>query len=335
MNVLYPPTRFDDASIREWLASWLSAPAMHELAALCGWVIPWDAPMSVLLDQWVTLSGAWDFRSGAERHRMSWSDAEVDGHVLDDDVVVACAEQLGLVQARPVEGGVMHLVVLGGMVRAYDRRMRFARTLFDQLDPLPDVVVLSGHRPLAEAERDAAEQLGWGRPESEMEVAPVALQAHFGVDGTGEVPEHFSESLDGPTLEGPESQELMLRHVASWRTWSLPAVMRPDGVALDVVVAPSGDPAHRRANTADQLAFWADHADVGPDTRIALVSTTHYCVFQQLAALRTLGRDRGCEVVTTGVDWQPDGPRRGAAYLQEIRSALLEAQRLLAVIGPA
>jgi hypothetical protein len=330
---LFPPARFEPDAISRWLAEWLTAPAMRSLAEQCGWDLPWGAPPRELLDRWVDLATAWDFRRGAERHGLSWTDAEVDGHALADDLVVACARQLGFVDAMPVGKDVTHLVVLGGMVRAYGRRTAFARLLFEQAPCRPDVALLSGHRSLPENEQDDAEEAGWGRPTSEMDVARPALVTAFGLAGVAAVDETVEEGSSPPPagLDGDEWR----RRTCRVTSWTVPAPGRPEGCRFSVVVTPSGDPATRRTNTADHLAHWATLADVGPDDHVVLVTTAHYGPFQQLAALRLLAKEHGCEVVTTGAPWQPDGPNRGAGYLQEIRATLLEAQQLAAVLGPS
>jgi hypothetical protein len=191
--------------------------------------------------------------------------------------------------------------------------------------------LLSGHRPLPEKEQDDAEQAGWGRPTSEMDVARPVLVTTFNLDNVP-ITEDFTEFSDESPPAGPDAEEFRLRGTSRVTSWTAPDPARPDGWRLSVVVTPSGDPATRRTNTSDQLAHWASLAGLGRDDRVVLVTTAHYGPFQQLAALRLLAKDYGCEVLTTGPPWQPAGPKRGAGYLQEIRSTLLEAQRLLATL---
>ena len=125
-----PPTRFDPEQIRTWLHKWITSPPMLALANKCGWGLPRRGQTEDLLARWVDLVSAWDFRAGKERHRLSWSDVTVNGHPVEDDVIVCCARLLGLVDGMPLEGGFSQLVILGGMVRARTSAERPSRALF-------------------------------------------------------------------------------------------------------------------------------------------------------------------------------------------------------------
>jgi hypothetical protein len=330
---IYPPTRFDPDAIQKWMRTWLTSPPMVALAAQCGWELPRRGQTDDLLARWVDLVSAWDFRAGKERHRLSWSDVTVDGRTVDDDVIVCCARMLGLVDGMPLDHGFSQLVILGGMVRAYQRRTAFARSLYDEQETRPDVALLSGHRLLAEDEKEDAQAAGWGTLSSESEVAYPALVEAFDLAAVPLISDRKDvKAVPADASDDLDVEELRLRGTSQVVSWSIPAPERGDASTIILLVASSGDPATRRANTADQLAQWAEVAEIGPDDCVVLVTTAHYCLFQQLAALRLLAKERGCEVRTTGVPWRPDGPKRGAGYLQEIRSMLLEAQRLLAAL---
>ena len=194
------------------------------------------------------------------------------------------------------------------------------------------MALLSGHRVLAENEKADAQAAGWGTLSSESEVAYPALKEAFDLNNVPLISDQASISASQTsTPVDLDAEEWRLRRTTRLVEWSQ-SPPEDGGAVTRLLIASSGDPTARRANTADQLAQWAEVAEIVPEDSVVLVTTAHYCLFQQLVALRLLAKEYGCEVRTTGVPWQPDGPKRGAGYLQEIRSVLLEAQRLLAAL---
>lgn len=337
------------------LDRWVRADALHRLASASGW--PWpEGPLPATLAELARRSADWDFRAqiaaeaeatGAERHALTSIPAEVNGEVLDEASVVAAATELGLAGGGPpLTGPFTHVVVLGGMVSAYRRRTAEGARLAREAG-IDRVVVLSAHRPLAGNEPADAVDAGWGDMELESEAAaaaacelfppadatridagagPAGTTATGATGATGEVEtEIFWHPDDGTTPDGLDPAEHQRRRSWSTRRWTTAG-----GLHVDVVVAPSTEPLERRTNTSDQLAFWAERAGIDAPHELLLVTTDHYVPAQHFEALRTLSLPRGCGISTTGVEWQPAGAGlRGAAYLQEVRSALLSAERLL------
>ncbi|WP_432825098.1 hypothetical protein [Dactylosporangium sp. CA-092794] len=111
------------------------------------------------------------------------------------------------------------------------------------------------------------------------------------------------------------------------------------GRAVPVLVAPPGDPAAHRANTADTYEFWAAGAHPGPGDRILVVTSPIYVPFQHCDAIRILGLRYRCGIDTVGFDPrlahppQPGGAAAADRCLQEIRSAIRAARALLAAVG--
>ena len=346
--------RIDREAIVGALDRWVRADALHRLASASGW--PWpEGPLPATLAELARRSAGWDFRvriaaeaaaTGAERHALTSIPAEVGGKVLDEELVVAAAADLGLAGGGPpLTGPFTHVVVLGGMVSAYRRRTAEGARLAREAG-IDRVAVLSAHRPLAGNEPTDAVDAGWGDMELESEAAAAAARqllppadgadahatgaADVGIavgtaTGTKVATEIFWHPDDGSTPEGLDPAEHQRR-----RSWSAHRWTTADGVDVEVVVAPSTEPLERRTNTSDQLAFWAERAGIDETHELLLVTTDHYVPAQHFEALRTLALPRGCGISTTGVEWQPAGAGlRGAAYLQEVRSALLSAERLL------
>ena len=108
-------------------------------------------------------------------------------------------------------------------------------------------------------------------------------------------------------------------------------------VAQQAVVVGGEDPG-RRVNTPDQLRYWASRNGIGRDDRVPLLTTQIYAPFQQFSGLQVLGIERGC-AVWCGVDAEnsflPGVSFTGRSYLQEIRSALLAAARLMTAVQEA
>ena len=150
----------------------------------------------------------------------------------------------------------------------------------------------------------------------------AATRRAFGLDDPAN-----SETSEpaGAWPRGELKPEQKQRLHAAWAIHRWPTV--------EVVIAPSGDPAERRANTADQLRYWADLAGIDSRHDVLLVTTQIYVPYQHMDALRVLGLERGCGVYSCGVDAAssllPAKAFGGREYLQEIRSALRAAATLL------
>jgi hypothetical protein len=312
------------ADLRQQVERWVLSEPMRLLVTLSGWGWPHGDARSVL-GGLESLSAAWDFRSGAERHSLSHRPAVVGDRELDDALIVAAATDLGLAGGMDVYGPFDHLLVLGGMARACLRRVRLAHELVSRME-IHSIAVLTAHRPLQGQElHDAIEDAG--RPLAfENEAATSATQQVFHL---AENPDRFESDHPRTTHRAQGIDELELERRLGWSVahWDQPLL-------ADIFVAPSSEPLERRADTVDQLRFWSDRTDLGPDDRILMVTTEHYVPYQHFQGLRVLTLERGCTLVTTGTDWMPAGGYRGTGYLQEVRSALRAARELWDAASP-
>jgi hypothetical protein len=307
----------------------MSAP-LRTLTELSGWAWPATTRLDDLVAELVTLSQDWDFRRTKERGEIETGPLHLAGRAIGDDVVIAAARELGFVDAAaPPESSYSHVVVLGGAARACVNRARRAADLVHNGLRAGTLVALSAHRRLSGRELADLDQLGLapqmladghGDVSDEAQIALLAQRDAFGLPE----PEQFwpQPTADLALLLDKEFYAASARY--SWPSLTPPA---------DVVIAPSGDPAQRRANTADQLGFWAELAEVGPEDSILLVTTQIYVPPQQIDAVRVLGRRFGCAVTTCGVDARtvslPIRDFGARDYLQEVRSTLLAAASLL------
>jgi hypothetical protein len=318
----FGPDGVDGAALIRSLEGWVRSEAMRRLATASGWSWP-EGPLRTTLAELASQSADWDFRRRGERHGLTSMVAEVRGNVLDEGMIRAAATELGLAGGRSVTGSFSHVVVLGGMALACLRRTREAARLVDQLG-VSRVAMLTAHRPLAGTEPADALEAGWGALQLESEAAEAAVRDVFGLPSRPDSEEAWwweSDLSEVPVDVAP----VEWRRRRSWahRRW------RMSGLDVEVIVAPSGEPSARRTNTADQLGFWARLAAIGRSHHLLLVTTDHYVPAQHFEAIRAVGLEVGCGVTTCGVEWVSTGPYQGAAYLQEIRSALLAAVRLV------
>jgi hypothetical protein len=316
--VALPEWRGDRGALGQEVAAWVGSPPMRALAEASGWSWPTADEPVALVDELVERSVDWDYRGGKERNFISASSAEVDGRVLDDDLVVSAADALGLVHAGAVPDGITHVAVLSGLFRACVNRVRFVvdRGLVGRA-PL---AVLSAHRPLGGDEPTLAEEAGYGHLDDEAAVSTAATIDLLGL-----------AEPSGVEWVGGDQHGAADRAAGSVHRWA-----RVGAPPVAVFVAPSSVPDDRRANTEDQLRFWAARDELSPADHVLVVTTQIYVPFQHLDAVRVLGLEVGCRVSTVGVDatsaaipLRAFGPRD---WLQELRSALRAAQRLLAVV---
>lgn len=316
-----PPGELTAARLEPVLQDWAGSAPIRALAAASGWDWPAGPEAGELLARLAELSGDWDFRGrggGVERNFIGTELAEINGRVVPEELIMAAAQALGLVSATPVPPEPFtSLVVLSGLVRACVNRTRHARALLDEGVAAAAVTVLGGHRELRGDELVLAKEQGFGDRFDEADVVLAATRQAFG-------------------LGDPEQSEAAGPSRNDWsdELWGASARYRWPGV--EVLIVPSGERG-RRVNTADQLRYWADRNGIGRDERVLLLTTQIYVPFQQFSALQVLGIERGCSVHCCGVDAEssflPGLSFSGRSYLQEIRSALQAASRLMAAVA--
>jgi len=315
-----PPGELTAGRLGLVLRDWAFSAPMRALAEASGWDWPSDPDTGELLGRLAGLSADWDFRGrggGVERNFIGAEPADVHGRVVPEELIVSAARSLGLVSATPVPTErFTSLVVLSGLVRACVNRTRYARALLDEGVRAGSVTVLGGHRELRGDELVLAKEQGFGDLFDEADVVLAATRQAFGLGS----PEEFEAT--GPCRTDWDDE--------LWSAW---ARYRWPGV--EVLIVPSGEPG-RRVNTADQLRCWANRNGIGRNDRVLLLTTQIYVPFQQFSGLQVLGIERGCAVRCCGVDAEnsfvPGLSFSGRSYLQEIRSALLAASRLMTAV---
>jgi hypothetical protein len=308
---------YKPAALAEALRGWATSEPVRVLADASGWDWPAETDTLALLERLADLSADWDFRRSRERNFIEGASAEVNGHEIPDALILAAARALGLVDAAAVTGRKFsHLVVLSGLVSACVNRTHWAAELIRGGLAADAVAVLGAHRTLGGAEPRQARDAGLGDLVDEAEVIVAATRQAFGLGA----PLAARESRPSADPAHPA----MFHAASAHHQWS----------CVEVVIAPSGEPDRRRANTADQLRYWADMAGVGGKHDVLILTTQIYVPYQHMETVRVLGLERGCGVYSCGVDMEfsllPRATQFGGRdYLQEIRSALCAALALL------
>ncbi|MFG3714696.1 hypothetical protein [Micromonospora sp. NPDC047730] len=262
----------------------------------------------------------WDFRGGRERpdaREPAFDPATVG-------LVLGAAAALGLVHpVPPARPEYAHLVVLGGLSNACQRRVAYAAHLLRAGTRVAgEVAVLGSFRPLSEVERAGLAAAGVPPCDTEVEALDAAVRREFGVAAPAEE--------DGHDGGHPH------------HSWSSRTYRPASGPPVRVLAAPSTDPARRRAHTADTQRFWAEHVNLRTGDPVLMVTAPIYVPFQHCDALRTLAVPYGCGIETVGVDptlpdlaGLPEPTLTPGRYLQEIRSAIRSMRALHAALVAA
>ncbi|MFC4106292.1 hypothetical protein ACFOX0_10130 [Micromonospora zhanjiangensis] len=285
---------------------WVTAEPVRDLVHAFGG--RWPAGGTGALLHWLDEFTArhWDFRAGRERHEA----AEPDLHPHVADRVLAAARALGMVHAaRAPRRTYRHLLVLGGLAHACVRRAGYAAHLLRAgVEVTGEVAVLGSFRPLGPAERRTLADAGIHGCRTEVDALDQGVRTAF-------APVTLVDQA-GHTGADPHA------------SWSVRSYRTADDTTVRVLAAPSGEPAVRRAHTADTQRFWAGRVTLSAADRVLMVTAPIYVPFQHCDALRTLALPYGCGIDTIGVDPTldlgplPEPTLTPGRYLQEVRSAV-------------
>lgn len=291
------------------LEEWLGSPPLRDLVGTFGGTIPSGPLADVLCQLAVWSAGVWDFRGGRERHEARAKQFPQD---IEDAVRIA-AHALGMTESSyPAASCYDHMLVLGGMVETCFLRTGYAAEIAREHAAVAEVTALAGLRPLNPRELEFCRATRLVGCATEFDGMEAGVRKAFGL-------------RNDPIREINGAPETDPRN--SWRRHTYPVSMPP----VQVLAAPSTEPAKRRANTADTYTFWVNSgAPLANGSTIVLVTSSLHVPFQHLDALRVLGLQHRCEIETVGVaSIATEGIRPSVTtVLQEIRSAILSAMRL-------
>jgi hypothetical protein len=297
----------DPTQLRAEMDAWVSSQPFQAMVAAFGGPARNGSDLRsylASLDRFT--GGAWDFRAKRERNL-------VDPELVSADIepeVLSAAEALGLVKPSPPQHhSYDYILVLGGLVRACVWRARYAALLAPELHP-KRVDGLTAFRRIGGDEPRLLKRFRLPALDSEHEIMAAALCRAF------------SLAAMPPRAQSSET-------VSTNSRWLLAEAVTSYGLTVGEVVAPSGEPESRRANSGDTYSFWAEQmVALNPGARILLVTSIIYVPHQHAAALEMLGIPYGVVVNTVGVDPAlVDDKRapqafRGVHYLQEFRSTV-------------
>jgi hypothetical protein len=294
----------DQKRVLEVVDAWAGSLALASIVAEFGGSVPFLAGEARL--RWLDgfAEANWDFRRGRERDSIR----QFGLTSAQTDTVFAHAAELGL-SGREVPSRARYdtVVMTGGMVRAGIVKPRFVAELLDTGLRCDNIVFLGGFRPFSREEAELATALGV-QADDEFGAMLAGLELTFGPLGA---PELVEQPGDLP--------------YSSWRQLS----WQRDGLPrLSVLAAPSSDPAHRRADSADTYRFWAGARRTNGERSVLQVTTPIYVPYQSAVAVSILGFDHGLAVETVGVSAgasdlkQFTQPFRAEHYLQELRAAV-------------
>jgi hypothetical protein len=293
----------------EKIEEWLYSPPLRDLVGIFGGVIPSGPLGDVLCQLDVWSAGVWDFRGGRERHEAGAKEFSQDV----EDAVRITAHALGMIESSyPTKVSYDHMLVLGGLVETCLRRTAFAAEIARGGTVVADVAALAGLRPLSTREVEFCQATMLVGCATEFDGMEAGIRKGFRL-------------RNEPIREMGGAPETDPRN--SWRKHIYPGSMPP----VQVLAAPSTEPAKRRANTADTYAFWASTgAQLTSNSTIVLVTSSLHVPFQHLDALRVLGLQHGCRIETVGIaSVTTEGTAPSVTtILQEVRSAILSAMRL-------
>jgi hypothetical protein len=263
------------------------------------------------LETLVRACGHWDSRAGGSR---------LNANSLPDDAHPAEAlpliTRLGLVNpAFPLDSNYQWAIVPGGLLGACRNRIRHLRRLIeDEVIKVSGICLLGSFREIFEYEF------------ADLQALTIPVTAE--VDALRELanlefpsPESWSTEVSGDPLGAPRAAE-----AHCWRSGTH---------AVHVFAAKSSDPGVRPASTVDTYHQVVSSLSFPPGTRLIVVTTQPYALYQHFDAVRILGLPGQLAIETVGTlpALRSNRVFQISWYLQEIYSTLLSALALVEAAG--
>ncbi|HEV2172561.1 MAG TPA: hypothetical protein VGR71_03290, partial [Nitrospira sp.] len=283
-------------AIRAKIRAWITSRWLTDLISVFGGQTPLRGSTDEILGVLETFSERWDYRRIARERGAATDDAlrqgqgsarwlsattdlphEIEMRIIDN------ADHLGLVQGhKPSRSSYDYIVVLGGARLSCKLRPDLAAEVMRGGTHTDNVVLLGAARPVADSERDATDTYASGAAD-EFDLIIAGAQHAFGFDKTT-YQEVRHDDHDN--------------HNLSWVVKRFTTLFENRELNLSAMSAPSSDPLHRRANSADTLVFFLDREDVRPESTLLLITSQIYVPYTQLEALRTIALPRRLLVET-------------------------------------
>ncbi len=310
-------------SITRQIEDWISEPDFVALLSSFGKAEIKEKLLRNRISELIEFSSIWDFRgrqkkkgsNNAENARWTVEDYGFNRQQIEK--IMVTAEKLGLLGCfMPLKKRYDYILVLGGARMSCLFRMKYAKQICEQFGvKVKSIIGLAGMREVMDSEREATDTYALGA-KTEFDLMRSAFTHVF-----GEIELREKEESVNPNLN------------LSWQKETYYAAN------MDVVLlaAPSSEPERRRANTSDTFSFFMEQLQVEEKRSILLVTSQIYVPYQQLEAIRMLGVPYQHSLETIGYpnEWSAKlhGLQKPENYLQEIRSVLQSAGRLLEQYG--
>jgi hypothetical protein len=316
--------------IRRDVMAWMSSGALHGLlAAFASNSADWRLIRALQreigtiddrLDALDHFSARWDMRSGGERYEAG----EASLTELQVETLGATLTAVGMYdETGPLFSRYDHVLILGGMVDTCLMRADHAAELISsRLIRTESIMGLSAYRPLVQDEQAVAEVFGIEDQGSEYSILDSIIYRKFSLSTARFLLERIEDGTD--------------------RAAAIGTYLRPDGLRVMVVAAPSGAPGIRRANTGDTYSFIAERLldlSARPRPRLLIVSSPLNRLAQHSDALRLLALPHGMRVDTIGCK-ERIRPGSGFGFnaasecLMELRAAIHAMRRLASSLLP-
>jgi hypothetical protein len=316
-------------TVRAKIRAWITSPWLTDLVTMFDGEKTFQGNLDEFLEALELFSDRWDFRRIARergllsdeklRHELGsarWLSASTGLPEYMDARILKAAKQLGLVESQPpAQLSYDYIVVLGGARLSCQLRPLLAADIIRSGVHANKIALLGSARPVTDSERDATDTYAPGAVD-EFDLIVAGAQEQFALERST-FHEDRNDDQDQPNLRW-----IVRRYQTSFDR-------RPFDILA--ISAPSSDPAHRRANSADTIRFLLDKENVQPGNRLLLITSQIYVPYVQLEALRTVALPAKVFVETIGFpsDRMPllQGLSNPNHYLQEIRSAIQAARR--------
>ncbi len=247
----------------------------------------------------------WDYRRmqtearTAEGENARWLIRSSDYLREHENEIVSAANELGMVSCDHSDMDADYILPLGGTVVSNYMRNIQAKKSRDEGKTVPYIVCLSTLRKLSESEMENREYTAYAEGcDYEFESMCRAAENVYDL-GEGYQDTRCDEA-------NPDASWVIRRYDKDYK-----------GSQVTVLAAPSSDPQHRRANSADCFEFFFNRLDVPEGSRLLNATGSIYCAYQQVRALH-YAINHG--VIFDTVGYRTD--KEPVNYLQEIKATV-------------
>jgi hypothetical protein len=301
------PATSGDRTIRAFLARWTSLPGLKLLASGAG--VSLDGSLRERLAALRELVEPWDFRSGRERLDIEHGSTELP---VEADTVLRAAHAMSLdEELAPSMQAYDHCLVLGGTALSSYLRAKYAGAVASRLN-LGHVACLGGQRAISEKEWELL------RGESHVPVAHGATEFDVLAAAAAEFFPPVTGSAMDREVDHPRFAERLIYRDERGRSVE--------------VVAARPAPGAERATTLDN--YRSVSVEFAPNSAVLLITSAIYAPYQLFVSLQAFGWTKPLllELAAFPPSWIGDVLSQPKNYLQEIRSAILAASTLAAML---